>query len=133
MSLLGLLGLLCPLGLHVLRSNGVHCPGCGHVGVLVRRAPTCYWRKTLTSTNVSNFVKEYTALHAPQQVLPNEIIPDTTDDVAAVDENDLDGDERTTTKKVLCRVQIQAEDYGGGIRCRTMVFAVLQQAISTAI
>ncbi|KAF1782094.1 hypothetical protein GQ600_20296 [Phytophthora cactorum] len=46
----------------------------------------------------SNFVKEYTALHAPQQVLPTEIIPDTTDDVAAVDENDIDGDERATTK-----------------------------------
>ncbi|KAG3047945.1 hypothetical protein PC121_g19772 [Phytophthora cactorum] len=63
---------------------------------------------------VSNFVKEYTALHAPQQVLPNEIIPDTTDDVAAVDEVDIDDDERAT-KKVYCRVQILAEDYGGGI------------------
>ncbi|KAF1795694.1 hypothetical protein GQ600_18676 [Phytophthora cactorum] len=64
---------------------------------------------------VSNFVKEYTALHAPKQVLSNEIIRDTTDDVAAIDENDLGGDERATTKKVCRRVQIQAEDYGGDV------------------
>ncbi|EGZ05292.1 hypothetical protein PHYSODRAFT_386744, partial [Phytophthora sojae] len=44
---------------------------------------------------VSNFVKDYTALHAPQQILPNQVIPHTIDDSTVV--------------------QIQAEDYGGGI------------------
>ncbi|EGZ21046.1 hypothetical protein PHYSODRAFT_492251, partial [Phytophthora sojae] len=45
---------------------------------------------------VPNFVKDYTALHAPQQILPDVVIPHTIDDVAADDETDL-------------------ADYGGGI------------------
>ncbi|ETL79726.1 hypothetical protein L917_19700 [Phytophthora nicotianae] len=55
---------------------------------------------------VSSFVKQYAALHAPQETQPQEIIPDTIDDVPA----DEDAREKSQGQK-KCLTQIQAEDF----------------------
>ncbi|ETP02523.1 hypothetical protein F441_20423 [Phytophthora nicotianae CJ01A1] len=57
---------------------------------------------------VSSFVKQYAALHAPQETQPQEIIPDTIDDVPA----DEDAREKSQGQK-KCLTQIQAEDFCG--------------------
>jgi hypothetical protein len=70
---------------------------------------------------VSTFIKDYTSLHAPEQLLPPVVIPDTFDDNGNAEEAEHDrgseGDERLNedSARQYCRVQIQAEDYGGGI------------------
>jgi hypothetical protein len=64
---------------------------------------------------VSSFIKGYTALHAPDQAIPSQIIPDTTDELLS-ENDDSGGDERAhPTAGTGARVQIQPEDYGGGI------------------
>jgi hypothetical protein len=62
---------------------------------------------------VSSFIKNYSSLHAPEQCLPDVIIPDTVD--ADGDEADDDINSEGHQSSSPCRVQIQAEDYGGGI------------------
>lgn len=62
---------------------------------------------------VSLFIKNYSILHAPDQFLPDVIIPDTFD--ADSNEPDKADDDADSEGQQTCRVQIQAEDYGGGI------------------
>lgn len=64
---------------------------------------------------VSKFVKEFSALHAPEQDLPETIIPDIfdCDDDRSNDDKVSEDDISAIPKQQ--RVQIQAEDYGSGI------------------
>lgn len=73
---------------------------------------------------VSTFIKTYTALHAPEQTSPTEIVPDTYDSEwnQQIDDRDTPDNEDTLTTETAytppqktCRVQIQTEDYGSGI------------------
>lgn len=74
---------------------------------------------------VSSFIKTYTAIHAPEQNLSEEIIPDTYGDSSEDDLNEdqlacndgvaMPSDEVDLPPTRHCRVLIQAEDYGGGI------------------
>ncbi|OWZ11139.1 LOW QUALITY PROTEIN: Cleavage inducible protein [Phytophthora megakarya] len=68
---------------------------------------------------ISNFIKDYSALHAPEQILPSVIVPDTTDMIDTLPENDnyVNGTSSAsrTGPTQCCRVQIQAENPGGGI------------------
>lgn len=65
---------------------------------------------------MSSFIKGYTALHAQDQHFPSDVIPDTFDDM--LDYNDYDSESNVAngaTGGLHCRMQIQAEDFGGGI------------------
>ncbi|KAF1784473.1 hypothetical protein GQ600_17521 [Phytophthora cactorum] len=67
---------------------------------------------------VSSFIKDCTALHAPNQLLPKRIIPDTfedTDTTGAGGANDTNEVQSTAPARNFCRIQIQAKDFGGGI------------------
>ncbi|KAE8876790.1 hypothetical protein PF010_g3460 [Phytophthora fragariae] len=64
---------------------------------------------------VSKFAKEFSALHAPEQNLPETIIPDTFDDDDDASNDGKVSEDEITGIPMPQRVQIQAEDYGSGI------------------